>query len=197
MVNAWKVMYRLGFRPWEKIEEPGAAQIARLLAREDPAGTPFGKALDIGCGTGAHAVELAQRGWDVTGIDLVPQAIRQATRRAAEAGVPVRFVVGDVTEMASVVGDGYRLLLDVGCFHALGPAGQAAYAQQATTLATPEAVLLLLAFTGGTRRPMPRGVSRDEVEAVFADWKLLDSEPAVLPARLKGATAQWFRLQRR
>jgi cyclopropane fatty-acyl-phospholipid synthase-like methyltransferase len=197
MVNAWKVMYRLGFRPWEQVSEPGAAQIARLLAREDLDARPFGRALDIGCGTGAHTIELAERGWDATGIDFVPQAVRQARRRAAQAGVEVRFVAGDATKMSSVVGGDYRLLIDLGCFHSLDPAGQAAYAREATEVAAPDAVYLLFAFTGETRRPLPRGVSQERVEGVFADWKLSDVEPAILPPRLKDVTAHWFRLQRR
>ena len=51
--------------------------------------------LDIGCGTGRHAVELAHRGFRVTGVDLSEGQIAAAKRKAAAAGVDVDFRVGD------------------------------------------------------------------------------------------------------
>ena len=51
--------------------------------------------LDIGCGTGRHAVELARRGYRVTGIDLSPSQIERARAKAAAAGVAPDFRVGD------------------------------------------------------------------------------------------------------
>ncbi len=54
--------------------------------------------LDIGCGTGRHAIELARRGYRVTGLDLSESQLRQARRKAAEAGVSVEFERRDATE---------------------------------------------------------------------------------------------------
>ena len=45
--------------------------------------------LDIGCGTGRHAIELAGRGYGVTGFDLSEGQIRRAREKAAAAGVAV------------------------------------------------------------------------------------------------------------
>jgi SAM-dependent methyltransferase len=55
--------------------------------------------LDVCCGYGRHAVELAKRGYQVTGIDLSPKQIEQAQRRAAEAGVSAQFISGDARTM--------------------------------------------------------------------------------------------------
>jgi len=194
-MNSWKVLYLVGFTPWEQTGELGAAQIERLLAREDESGGPK-KALDIGCGRGGHSIELARRGWQVTGIDFVPRAIKQARKRAQAAGVSIRFEVGDATEMSAVAGTGYGFLMDLGCFHSLTPAQQAAYARQSAVVAEPDAALLIFAFTGTTGRGMPAGIDPDEVERLFADWKLTDTEPAVLPDRLSKLSAQWMRFQR-
>lgn len=38
------------------------------------AGTPPGKALGFGCGTGTNAITLARHGWQVTGVDFAPKA---------------------------------------------------------------------------------------------------------------------------
>jgi SAM-dependent methyltransferase len=47
--------------------------------------------LDIGCGTGRHAIELAGRGYSVTGIDLSASQLERAGQKAKEAGVRVDF----------------------------------------------------------------------------------------------------------
>lgn len=57
------------------------------------------KILDIGCGTGRHAIELAKRGYKVTGIDLSKSQLQRATEKAKEAGVDVRFTQSDAREI--------------------------------------------------------------------------------------------------
>ncbi len=53
--------------------------------------------LDIGCGTGRHAIELARRGYRVTGFDLSEAQLRRAREKAAAAGVAVEFQRRDAT----------------------------------------------------------------------------------------------------
>jgi 2-polyprenyl-3-methyl-5-hydroxy-6-metoxy-1,4-benzoquinol methylase len=47
--------------------------------------------LDIGCGTGRHSIELAKRGYSVTGIDLSESQLKRAHEKAVEAGVDIKF----------------------------------------------------------------------------------------------------------
>jgi 2-polyprenyl-3-methyl-5-hydroxy-6-metoxy-1,4-benzoquinol methylase len=54
--------------------------------------------LDIGCGTGRHAIELARRGYRVTGFDLSEGQLRRARQKAAAAGVEVEFHCRDATQ---------------------------------------------------------------------------------------------------
>ncbi|MDD5116345.1 MAG: class I SAM-dependent methyltransferase [Candidatus Omnitrophica bacterium] len=49
------------------------------------------KILDIGCGTGRHAIELAKRGYQVTGIDLSESQLKRAREKAKEQGVKIDF----------------------------------------------------------------------------------------------------------
>src|SRR4051812_10422059 len=65
----------------------------RLVA--DVAGLQPGRALDVGCGEGADAVWLAQRGWAVTAIDISDVAIGRARQAAERAGVTVEWICGD------------------------------------------------------------------------------------------------------
>ncbi len=55
--------------------------------------------LDVGCGTGRHAIEMAKRGYRVTGIDLSESMLKRAKEKAAEAGVSVDFRQGDARNL--------------------------------------------------------------------------------------------------
>ncbi|MFO8030902.1 MAG: methyltransferase domain-containing protein [Cyclonatronaceae bacterium] len=55
--------------------------------------------LDVGCGTGRHAIELARRGYRVTGVDLSEAQLRRAREKASEAGVDVVFQCHDARDL--------------------------------------------------------------------------------------------------
>ncbi len=62
---------------------------------EEVSGDKSKRILDVGCGTGRHAIELAKRGYNVTGIDLSESMLKRATEKAEAAGVTVTFRKGD------------------------------------------------------------------------------------------------------
>jgi SAM-dependent methyltransferase len=72
--------------------------------------------LDIGCGTGRHAIELARRGYRVTGIDLSPSQIKRARAKAAAAGVAPDFRVGDARALPFGPEFGLALMICEGAF---------------------------------------------------------------------------------
>lgn len=53
--------------------------------------------LDLGCGTGNHALPLAKRGYRITGLDRSAAQLAIARRKAREAGLPIRFLRADMT----------------------------------------------------------------------------------------------------
>ena len=69
-----------------------------------------GRALDLGCGSGRHAVWLAERGWRVTAVDFAPEALRQARERAAEVGSAVDWIEADLVDYEPPEG-GFDLVL--------------------------------------------------------------------------------------
>lgn len=90
----WDARYREKDRLWSGDPNEALVQYASDL-------TP-GKALDVGCGEGADALWLAEKGWQVTGIDLSSVAISRAKESAAVRNLNVEFQVRDV---ATVVED--------------------------------------------------------------------------------------------
>ena len=54
--------------------------------------------LDVGCGTGNHAVLLAKRGYSVTGVDRSPSMLRLGKSKANQAGVKVDFHQGEILD---------------------------------------------------------------------------------------------------
>ena len=55
--------------------------------------------LDIGCGTGRHAIELTKRGYTVTGVDLSDNQLKRAKQKASNAGVKVNFLKKDARKL--------------------------------------------------------------------------------------------------
>src|ERR1700736_4051352 len=72
--------------------------------------------LDLPCGQGRHAIELAVRGYDVTGVDLSPFLLKVADQRARADGVRVRWLAGDMRQ--PIAGERFAVVLNL--FTSLG-----------------------------------------------------------------------------
>lgn len=197
MTIGWKIAYRLGLTPWERAAEEGQQQLDALLDKIEIGRTaPLGRALDIGCGTGRHTHDLASHGWEATGVDFVPLAIEKARARGDGAS----FVCGDVTDLAPLGLGLFDFFLDIGCLHTFDRTGRAAVARQITSLASPCAQMLLLAFQPNTLPFVPEGVSQEEIEETFAEWRLVASEPADdhgMPKPLRKTAPRFYTLHLR
>jgi len=73
-----------------------SGEIDGVLARS---GSPAGcRVLDVCCGPGRHSLELARRGFRVTGVDRTPSYLAQARDAAAAEGLDVEWVAADARE---------------------------------------------------------------------------------------------------
>ncbi|MEU6858391.1 class I SAM-dependent methyltransferase [Glycomyces sp. NPDC046736] len=188
--------YRFGVTPWEQYAEAAADSVAAMLDGEEAARDRLGRALDLGCGRGVFSAELARRGWEVVGLDLVPKAIEAARARSIPGAT---FTVGDVTDLASAGLGTFDLLLDIGCFQGLDAEQRAAYGRGVTALAKPEASLLMLEFGPTRLRSMIGGVSETEVREALPDWDLDSSAPAPtkgLGWPMNRTSPHWYRFTR-
>ncbi|MCF6377649.1 methyltransferase domain-containing protein [Nocardioides KLBMP 9356] len=183
--------YRAGIIPWEKAGRRDQPALERLLGREErDRPDQVRRALDLGCGRGAHTRLLVERGWDAMGIDNVRQAVDVAVRRNGLDDA--RFVIGDVRHLVhSGVGTAFDLFLDVGCFQGLDAAGRTRMAGGVTTLAAPGATILL--STSPRRWPGARQVEAEHLEQSFEGWRV--SQPYD-PESADEGWGSWFRLVR-
>ena len=200
----YALAYAIRFHPWEGLAEhpPFANKLMELVAREeDEYGPPYGSALDLGTGSAVWGVRLAQRGWEVTGIDIVEKALHRARERVDEAGVEMRLVHGDVTAMREAgIGSGFRLVLDTGTFHGLDETQRAAMGREVSAVAAPDATVVLDCFAPRRRGPLPRGASRADVERAFPEWtitavEVADTDPDAL-AKLFRFDERFYTLRR-
>jgi SAM-dependent methyltransferase len=60
------------------------------------AARPVQSILDLGCGTGRHALELARRGYEIVGVDMSEGMLEQARQRSLRDGAQASFVLGDI-----------------------------------------------------------------------------------------------------
>jgi 2-polyprenyl-3-methyl-5-hydroxy-6-metoxy-1,4-benzoquinol methylase len=90
-------------------EESASAEVRGLLKLT---GLKRGSVLDTACGYGRHSRALAQRGFQVTGVDLMPGYLAEARRRAKAAGVAVTFKKADLRDLRAYRG-GFDLVLNL------------------------------------------------------------------------------------
>ena len=200
----YRFAYSIGFHPWEDAATDPlfANKFYELIDGEESGrSAPFGAALDLGTGSGIWGIELAKRGWQVTGIDIVEKALERARERVQRAGVNMQLIKGDATALRSAgISNGFRLVLDTGTFLDFGTAAQQAMGREVDAIAAPDDALLLLVWPKRTR-PLIRGATRDEIEAAFPGWRITNVEashfrlPKILEMILR-PDEHWYRLRR-
>ena len=164
-----------GTPPWE-IGRPQPA-----LVELAEAGSIGGRFLDVGCGTGEHAMMAAGIGLDATGVDSAPTAIAIAERKARERGLDVRFLVWDALNLGGL-GEQFNTVVDCGLFHVFDDADRAAFVASLAAVVPTGGRYHMLCFSD--RQPGefgPRRVSRDEIRASFADgWDVEAVDPVTM-----------------
>ena len=79
------------------------------------------KTVDLGCGTGNYAIYLGEQGFEVTGVDSSPVAIRIAQDHAKERGVPCTFIVADLIGSLQEVNESFDFAFDWELMHHIYP----------------------------------------------------------------------------
>ena len=164
--RSYDFMYRRG-APWEGEPREELVELV-LTGRLDPA--DGARALDLGCGSGANAIFMAEHGFEVTGIDFSGVALAKA---AAKSQVP-RWVEADLTgNGVEEVPGPFDLLVDYGTLDDLKRARRPALVANIVAWTRPGAVFLLWCFYDEVpwwRRPGARfpGLKPGEEATLFA-----------------------------
>jgi SAM-dependent methyltransferase len=155
----------------------GRPQPALLAAARN--GGLDGRVLDVGCGTGEHALLAAAMGFRATGVDTSATAIDIARRKAATRRLDVDFLVWNALDLPAL-GNRFGTVIDSGLFHVLDDIARTAYADALAQVVDVGGRCHLLCFAD--REPGddgPRRVSADEIRVTFAAHWRVDTIDAV------------------
>ena len=163
MTGSWDDAYTQGWAPWD-IGRPQA-----VFVRLADAGEFTSPVLDSGCGSGEHALMLAERGLEVLGVDVAPTAIGLAREKAILRGLSAEFEVGDVLALDRL-GRRFATVVDSGVFHTFDDADRPRYVASLASAIEPGGVIHLLCFSEETPGDWgPRRVTQAELREAFED----------------------------
>jgi SAM-dependent methyltransferase len=154
----WDTAYREGTPPWDAGRPH--AELARVL---DEYRLRPQTVLEVGCGTGADAIVLARRRFEVTAVDCSPIAIERARLRAEQSDAVLRFVLDDVFDFARTSGQ-FDLVYDACLYHAIRLVNLARYVDMLWRVTRPGSYYFCLAGAPSeTVEDGPPQVTEDEM----------------------------------
>jgi cyclopropane fatty-acyl-phospholipid synthase-like methyltransferase len=169
-----------GTPPWD-IGRP-QKEFVELVRR----GEVTGSVLDIGCGTGEHALFFAAEGHEVWGIDSAPLAIKKAQEKAAGRGLPVHFLVLNALHLASL-NRKFDTATDSGLFHTLSDEERPVFVNNLAAILPHGGKYFMLCFSD--REPAgygPRRISEREIRESFRDgWSIRYIRGATFESRTR------------
>lgn len=157
---------------------------------------PVSPVLDVGCGSGDLAIWMAQRGFQVVGIDFVEAAIVQARDKAAElapeAARLLDFQVADALR-PSRLGRRFGAVVDSGFFHLFESDQRDRFVDELAATVVPGGRYYLLAFAVEFPIPnTPRQVHEEELRERFTKergWRVREIRPAAILSRIAPVAA--------
>lgn len=168
--------------PWN-IEKPPRALVELIEGgKVQPC-----KALDLGCGIGNHALYLATKGFDVTGVDISPTAIEVAKENSSKRRVRCHFIVADILGDMKEIKGTFDFAYDWELLHHIFPEQREKYVRNVFGKLNPNGRYLSLCFSeqdpqfggAGKYRKTSLGTvlyfsSEDELTALFEPYFHID-----------------------
>ena len=189
---SWNESYASGQLPWD------TGQPEPLLVEfvTSDAVTP-GSALEIGAGTGTNSIWMAERSFDVLGVDVAPLAVERAQAKMEGRALRCCFAAWDFLA-APPPGGPFQFVFDRGCFHVFDEPGEREqFATQVAAILEPGGLWLsLIGSTEGPPREIgpPRRSAREVTLAIEPALEIVE----LRSTEFRGSNAKaWFCLSRR
>lgn len=167
----WTGRYQSGVTSWDHGEaSPGLVDFLKTQSYRP------GTVLVPGCGRGHDARVLAAAGFDVIGLDVVPQAVEEARRLAQTEGMKVRFEAADFFDLPPSLRGHYDWLSEHTFFCAIDPALRDRYVEVTASLLKPGGHLLGVFYHIRPETGPPFGTTREELLERFMPQFTLEYE---------------------
>ena len=145
---SWDESYASNQLPWDTGQPEPLLVEFLASSRLQP-----GPTLEIGAGTGTNAIWMAERGFDVLGVDVSPLAVERARAKIEGRALRCRFTALDVL-VTTLPGAPFQFVFDRGCFHVFDePDERQRFAERVAAALTPGGLWLsLIGSTEGSPR---------------------------------------------
>ena len=161
----WENLYKSKRTPWDLGK--AAPPIATYL--KSPYAVPPGKIAVLGCGTGHDCMLFASKGFEVTGIDFSPTAVKQTFEKFEKAGLSGTKGFLLQRDMFSIHEyDGYYdYILEHCCFSAIDPTRRRTYARTVHDLLKPGGKHIALWWIQESKSGPPFSLHKDDIYSFF------------------------------
>ena len=188
---SWNESYASGQLPWDT-GQPEPLLVEFITSH----GVTPGSALEIGAGTGTNSIWMAERSFDVLGVDVAPLAVERAQAKMEGRALRCRFAAWDFLA-APPPGGPFQFVFDRGCFHVFDEPGEREqFAAQVAAVLEPGGLWLsLIGSTEGPPREIgpPRRSAREVTLAIEPALEIVE----LRSAEFRGNNAKaWFCLSR-
>jgi methyl halide transferase len=154
----WDSMYRAGTPPWDS----GCPNGELISVVEEGLIRPC-TTLELGCGTGANAVYLSRRRFEITAVEGSPLALERARLRAEQSSALIRFVLADVFDFCRNA-ERFEFVYDVGFYHFIRQTDLGRFLDLLWWVTQPGSYYLTLAGARGEETPGgPPQVTEEEI----------------------------------
>lgn len=145
-----------------------------------------GPVLDVGCGTGTHALWASEQGFTALGIDFSEGGIKLAQKKATERRLDTDFRVADALNLPSDLGP-FETVLDSGLFHAFETDQREIYARELAAVVSSGGHVFLVGFAeGATEDAGPNPLASDDIHAAFGnEWTVREIQEGMFETRVR------------
>lgn len=172
--------------PWDTGISP--PELLEFIQTHSP-----GRAIDLGCGTGTNVITLVNAGWDVTGVDFAPRALKIARQKLSQAGIRANLFLRDATKLRGINGP-FDLAFDLGCFHGIPQAVKPKYLERLDQILAPGGFWLMYGFLKSDPLYTGSGLGEADIDLISSRLDLVSRREGVDNGDRPSA---WFLYQKR